>query len=153
VLSLTWNPLHSLSQPSQFRRRRQRPPFASGSGLRVIDAPLNEGSRNNATLWCYDHHGTFREKPDSSTQVAVVCHFRAVAVQRPPAGENGIGHRIFSFEGRRVTPFRTGPLPSCSFPSPKMSVVSDGHAGTSVMALSGPAHTVQKGRRDRERAA
>src|SRR6266550_6598659 len=78
----------------RFRDDGQRPPITGWIGLAVRDAPLDDGIANNAHAvrvgehdWPFKKAGFFDPRGTG--------HF-AIAVQRPPAGENGIVHRVFS---------------------------------------------------------
>src|SRR6267378_433255 len=72
----------------------ERPPVARGIGLAVGDAPLNDGIAHDAdAVRVGDHHGTFQKTGLFHPRGAG--HF-AIAVERPPTGENGIVHRVFS---------------------------------------------------------
>src|SRR5215469_5468940 len=76
-------------------------------------------------------------KPDSSTQVVpVISPFPFCANHPAKTGFNMVSLP----RGRMaVTPVRTGPWPTCSLPSPEISVVwPTVTPGTSVMALNGP---------------
>src|SRR5882672_9197492 len=76
-------------------------------------------------------------KPDSSTQVVPVISPLPFSDHQPAKTELVI--ESFPLGRTAVTPVRTGPLPTCNFPSPEMSVVCPTVTPeTSVMALSGP---------------
>ncbi len=96
-----------------FRDDRQRPPVTRRIRLPMIDAPLNNGVAHNAdAVRVGDHHGPFKKSglfdPSRSG------HF-AVAVQRPPTGENGIVHGIFSARQHGGHPRSNGALPDLQF--------------------------------------
>src|SRR5258706_8222831 len=77
-------------------------------------------------------------KPDSSTQVVPVISPLPFSDHQPAKTELVI--ESFPRGRTAVTPVRTGPLPTCNFPSPEMSVVCPTVTPeTSVIALSGPA--------------
>src|SRR5438445_4503476 len=76
-------------------------------------------------------------KPDSSTQVVPVISPLPFSDHQP--AKTGLLIESFPRGRTAVTPVRTGPLPTCSFPSPEISVVCPTVTPeTSVMALSGP---------------
>src|SRR5438094_5529798 len=76
-------------------------------------------------------------KPDSSTQVVPVISPLPLSDHQP--AKTGLVMESFPRGSTAVTPVRTGPLPTCNLPSPKMSVVCPTVTPeTSVMALSGP---------------
>src|SRR5258708_31955832 len=77
-----------------FRDDGQRPPITGGIGLAVRDTPLNDSVANDAdAVRVGDHYRTFEEARLFDPGRAG--HF-TIAVERPPAGENGIVHRVFS---------------------------------------------------------
>src|SRR5208282_915305 len=88
------------------------------------------------TLWVLVIITGPSRKPDSSTQVVPVISPFPLSEYHPAK----TGSSIFLPRGRTaVTPVRTGPLPTTSFPSPEISVVwPTVTPATSVMALSGP---------------
>src|SRR5690349_2403035 len=76
-------------------------------------------------------------KPDSSTQVVPV--ISPLPFSDHQLAKTGLLIESFPRGSTAVTPVRTGPLPTCSFPSPEISVVCPTVTPeTSVMALSGP---------------
>src|SRR5437879_3917101 len=76
-------------------------------------------------------------KPDSSTQVVPVISPFPFSDHQP--AKTGLLIESFPRGSTAVTPVRTGPLPTCNFPSPELSVVCPTVTPeTSVMALSGP---------------
>ena len=91
-------------------------------------------------------------KPDSSTQVVPVISPLPFCVNQPAK----TGSLMDSLPRGRtaVTPVRTGPLPTCSLPSPEMSVVwptvDAGDVGDGVERAG---RAVERERRDRGRAA
>src|SRR5580704_5995007 len=94
-------------------------------------------SRTTPTLWVLVIITGPSRKPDSSTHVVPVISPFPLSDHQPAK----TGFDIVSFPRGRtaVTPVRTGPLPTCSFPSPEIIVVwPTVTPETSVMALSGP---------------
>src|SRR5258708_12410320 len=76
-------------------------------------------------------------KPDSSTQVVPVISPLPLSDHQP--AKTGLLIESFPRGSTAVTPVRTGPLSTCSFPSPEISVVCPTvPPETSVIALSGP---------------
>src|SRR5258708_13235539 len=76
-------------------------------------------------------------KPDSSTQVVPVISPLPLSDHHP--AKTGLFMESFPRGSTAVTPVRTGPLPTCNFPSPDISVVWPTITPeTSVMALNGP---------------
>src|SRR5260370_30698964 len=91
----------------------QRPPIARGIWLAVIDAPLNDGIANDSDdVSVGDHHGPFEKSRFFHPSRAG--HF-AIAVQRPPAGEDRIVPRIFSARKDRGHSRSDRPLPNLQF--------------------------------------
>src|SRR5437016_14533083 len=76
-------------------------------------------------------------KPDSSTQVVPVISPLPFRDHQP--AKTGLLIESFPRGSTAVTPVRTGPLPTCNFPSPKLSDVCPYvPPEQSVMAFSGP---------------
>src|SRR5262249_9752228 len=76
-------------------------------------------------------------KPDSSTQVVPVISPLPFSDHQP--ANTGVFIDSLPRGRTAVTPVRTGPLPTCSLPSPEISVVCPTVTPeTSVIALSGP---------------
>jgi len=77
-----------------FRDDRKGPPVAGGIGLAMRDAPLDDCvSYYTDAVRVGDHHRAFEEP--GLFDPGGAGHF-AIAVERPPAGENGIAHGIFA---------------------------------------------------------
>src|SRR5215831_20570220 len=74
--------------------------------------------------------------PESSTQVVPVISPLPFNVNHPA---NTASSTFFPRGRMAVTPVRTGPTPTCSLPSPEISVVTPTSTPfTSVMAFTGP---------------
>jgi len=138
MLGFHMKPLMSFSQPSHV----PQPPAATTSHRRAppCDARRSIGmtaSRTTPTLCVFviitgpPETGFF---PPRLCRSFRHCHSATTSPQTPRRQTN-----LFARGRIEVTPVRTGPLPTSSFPSPEISVVcADGYARTSVMALNGP---------------
>src|SRR3989338_321497 len=133
--SLTWNPLMSLRYPSQVSA-------TTGSDQGWLPWPrlthqAMTASRTVPTLWVLVIITGPSIRPDSSTQVVPVISplpFR----ENHPAKTRSKADR-WPRGKRAVTPVRTGPRPTWSFPSPTTMVLwPTATPATSVMAFSGP---------------
>src|SRR5712664_637828 len=94
-------------------------------------------SRTTPTLWVLVIITGFSGKPDPSTQGVPAISPLPLSDHQP--AKTGLLIESFPRGSTAVTPVRTGPLPTCNFPSPEMSVVwPTVTPETSVMALSGP---------------
>src|SRR6266403_4859014 len=94
-------------------------------------------SRTTPTLWVLVIITGPSRNPDSSTQVVPVISPLPFSDHHP--ANTGLFIESLPRGRTAVTPVRTGPLPTCSFPSPEMSVVCPTVTPeTSVIAFSGP---------------
>src|SRR5204862_8227606 len=128
----------SLSQPSQVSATTgsdHQAPVASAAACATRQAMT--ASRTTPTLCVLVIITGPSRKPDSSTQVVPVISPFPFSDHQP--AKTGLLIESFPRGRTAVTPVRTGPLPTCNFPSPKLSVVCPTVTPeTSVMALSGP---------------
>ena len=131
----TWKPLMSFSSPSHVSPTTGRLKFDVSGNFLVPHSTT--ASRTTPTLWVLVSSTGPSRKPDSSTHSLPV-------ISPLPLKENiaaGTAVLLLSFPSGRmaVTPVRTGPLPTTSFPSPSTRVVwPTSTPRTSVIALSSP---------------
>src|SRR6266404_684044 len=108
-------------------------------------------SRTTPTLWVLVIITGPSRKPDSSTQVVPVISPLPFCENHPAKTASFM--ESFPRGRTAVTPVRTGPMPTCSFPSPEMSVVwPTVTPATSVMALNFPGVPSKGTPRSRARA-
>src|SRR5882672_2056135 len=101
-----------------------------------LTSQLRKLSRTTPTLWVFVIRIGPSAKPDSSSHgVPVISPFPFWENQPPKTGSDDCLPRGQT----AVTPVRTGPAPTCSLPSPEMSVVCPTSTpATSTMEFSGP---------------
>src|SRR5207244_12897774 len=132
------NPLISLSQPSQVSATTgsdHQAPVASAAPCATRQAMT--ASRTTPTLCVLVIITGPSRKPASSTHVVPVISPLPFSDHQP--AKTGLFIESFARGSTAVTPVRTGPLPTCSFPSPDMSVVCPTVTPeTSVIAFSVP---------------
>ena len=100
---------------------RQTPPVAGLIGRAVLNPPCNDrvARHSNAMRVC-DNDRSFEKS--ALLNPGRASHF-AVAIQAEKSGVNRIVQRSVAARKIAVTPVRTGPLPTSSFPSPLINVV------------------------------
>ena len=126
-----------------FRDDRQRPPVTRRIRLAVIEAPLNDRIANDSdAVRVGDHHGAFEKA--GLFHPSRAGHF-TVAVQRPPAGEDRIAHRIFSARKHGGHSRANRPLANLqlSFAGNERSV-PDGYAGNIGDGVERPGCAVKR---------
>src|ERR1700740_1638296 len=124
---------------------------SSGPTLRCATVHWITASRTTPTLCVLVIITGPSRKPDSSTQVVPVISPLPLSEYQP--ANAGLLMESLPRGKIAVTPVRTGPFPTCSLPSPEMSVTSPTSTPfTSVMALSGPGVPSKGTPRSRARA-
>src|SRR5919198_1809711 len=134
--ALTWKPLMSLRMPSQVSPTTGSPHMIS-RGSRVATSWAMRPSRTTPTLWVLVSAIGEVSMPDSRTHSSPVSS--PLPLSRWQPANTGSSQTLPSCGRITVTPVRTGPRPTCSGPSPSISVAWPTRTpATSVMASPGP---------------
>src|SRR5215475_6592179 len=128
----------SFSQPSHVSATTGNDhQYPLGSGFPCATRQATTASRTTPTLCVFVIITGPSRKPDSSTQVVPVISPLPFCENHPANTASFI--ESFPRGKTAVTPVRTGPFPTCRFPSPEINVVCPTSTpGTSVIALNFP---------------